>query len=76
MVCAIRSLAYICILCVLESVHVKVVMYLLGFPWLVYLSMFGMDFFSRRVTSTVSFCFSIPVVIFCVSLIKISDQIE
>ena len=75
--CDTKFRIYIFILCVLESVHVKVVMYLLGFPWLVYLSMFGMDFFSRRVTSTVSFCFSIPVfVVFCVSLIKISDQIE
>ena len=30
-ICAIRSLAYVCILCVLESVHVQVVMYPLGF---------------------------------------------
>ena len=32
-ICAIRSLAYICILCVLGSVHVQVVMCPLGFPW-------------------------------------------
>ena len=38
---------------------------------------FGMGFFSRRVTSAVSFCFSIHVsVVFFVSLRRISDQIE
>ena len=38
---------------------------------------FGMGFFSRRVTSTVSFCFSIHVsVVFFVLLRRISDQIE
>ena len=37
----------------------------------------GMGFFSRRITSAVSFCFSIHVsVVFFVSLRRISDQIE
>ena len=43
----------------------------------VFKHVFGMGFFSRRVTSAVSFCFSIHVsVIFFVSLRRISDQIE
>ena len=38
---------------------------------------FGLGFFSRRVTSAVSFCFSLHVsVVFFVSLRRISDQIE
>ena len=43
----------------------------------VFKRMFGMGFFSRRVTSDVSFCFAIHVsAVFFVSLRKISDQIE
>ena len=43
----------------------------------VFKRVFGMGFFSRRVTSAVSFCFSIHVsVVFFVSLRTISDQIE
>jgi len=41
----------------------------------VFKQVFGMVFFSQRVTSAVSFCSSIHVsVVFFVSLIKISDQ--
>ena len=43
----------------------------------VFKSVFGMVFFSRRVTSAVPFCFSIHVsLVFFVSLRRISDQIE
>ena len=43
----------------------------------VFKRVFGMGFFSRRVTSAVSFCFSIHVsVVFFVSFRRISDQIE
>ena len=43
----------------------------------VFKRVFGMGFFSRRVTSAVSFCFSIHVsVVFFVSLRRISDQTE
>ena len=43
----------------------------------VFKRVFGMGFFSRRVTSAVSFFFSIHVsVVFFVSLRRISDQIE
>ena len=53
-------------------------MYPLGFSVVGVLSMCLLRvFFSRRVTSTVSFCFSIHVpVVFFVSLRRISDQIE
>ena len=56
----------------------QVVMYPLGFSVVGVLSMCLLRvFFSRRVTSTVSFCFSIHVpVVFFVSLRRISDQIE
>ena len=43
----------------------------------VFKRVFGIGFFSRRVTSAVSFCFFIHVsVVFFVSLRRISDQIE
>ena len=43
----------------------------------VFKRVFGMGFFSRRVTSAVSFCFSIHVsVFFFVSFRRISGQIE
>ena len=43
----------------------------------VFKRVFGMGFFSRRVTSAVSFCFSVHVsVVFFVSLRRISDQTE
>ena len=43
----------------------------------VFKRVFSMGFFSRRVTSAVSSCFSIHVsVVFFVSLRRISDQIE
>ena len=48
----------------------------LGFPVVgVFKRVFGIGFFSRRVTSAVSFCFFIHVVFF-LSLRGISDQIE
>ena len=55
----------------LESVHVQEVMYPLGFPWWMYLSMcLVWVFFSRCVTSAVSFCFFIhvSVVFLCFSV--------
>ena len=42
----------------------------------VFKRVFGIIFFSRRVTSAVSFCFLIHVSVFFVSLRRISDQIE
>ena len=43
----------------------------------VFKRVFGMGFFSRRVTSAVSFCFSFHVsVVFFASFRRISDQIE
>ena len=43
----------------------------------VFKRVFGMGFFSRRVTSAVSFCFSIHIsVVFFVSPRRLSDQIE
>ena len=73
---AIRSLAYICILCVLGSAHAGGYVSL-GFSVVgVFKRVFGIGFFSRRVTSAVSFCFLIHVSVFFVSLKRISDQIE
>ena len=49
----------------LESVHEQVVMWSLGFSVVgVFKRVFGMGSFSRRVTSAVSFCFSIRVPLF------------
>ena len=49
----------------LESVHVQVVMYSLGFSVVgVFKQVFSMGSFSRRVTSAASFCFSIQVPFF------------
>ena len=42
----------------------------------VFKRVFGIGFFSWRVTSAVSFCFLIHVSVFFVSLRRISDQIE
>ena len=49
----------------------------LGFSVLgVFKRVFGIGFFSRRVTIAVSFCFLIHVSVFFVSLRRTSDQIE